>query len=175
MRFRKLLLLAVFAIQPPTAAGMHYTQSGLESGFWDRGSVVYAEVASVEKNDGNGRAVLRLGILSSISGPLDAANVGELSADVWYGLIGTSVRRLPEKGARVIAFVETRKDGTFLVPPSNLRFMPDFAAMFVVKNFDSPDVRKLINVLRNLRKGYEKLEAKRKRDAEEKVPSTESR
>ena len=79
MKIQLFWLLAILTIQPAIAVAMHYTQSGFESGFWDRGSVVYGEIVSVEKNDGNGHAVLRLSILSTISGPLDAAKVGELS------------------------------------------------------------------------------------------------
>ncbi len=109
--------------------------------------------------------MLRLSILATLAGPLDAAKVAELSVDVWYGLgieTGISVRELPGKGSRVVAFVERSRDGTFHIPTSRLTFMPNHAAMFKVDGFDSAEVSKLIKVLRDVRKEYEKREAERK-------------
>ncbi len=143
-----LTVFAVLAILPALAGGGIETEWGLESKFWETGSVVYGKVLSVDKkDDDNGHAVLRLSILATLSGPLDAAKVAELSVDAWYGLgieTGISVRELPGKGSRVVAFVERSRDGTFHIPTSRLTFMPNHEAMFKVDGFDSAEVSKLI-------------------------------
>ena len=110
--------------------------------------------------------MLRLSILATLSGPLDAAKVAELSVDVRYGLdieIETSVRELPGKGSRVVAFVERSRDGTFYIPTLALTFMPNHAAMFKVDGFDSAEVSKLIKGLRDVRKEYENARGREKR------------
>ena len=166
MKPLQLAVFAIIAIRPALVAGATESEWGVESKFWETGSVVYGKVVSVEKKDDySGHAVLRLSILASLSGPLDAAKVAELSADVWYGDFetGTSVSELPEKGCRVIAFVRRSEDGTFHVATSFLTFMPNHAAMFKVDGFDSPEVSKLIKALRDVRKEYEKREAERRK------------
>ena len=161
-----LTVFAVLAILPALAGGAIETEWGLESEFWETGSVVYGKVLSVDKkDDDNGHAVLRLSILATLAGPLDAAKVAELSVDVRYGLgieTGISVRELPGKGIsrrRICRKVEGRN---LPHPDFRLTFMPNHAAMFKVDGFDSAEVSKLIKVLRDVRKEYESARPREK-------------
>jgi hypothetical protein len=148
---------------------------------WDQYlTVFYAEVVDTQPHEHVPIRVtnwyIRLKPLATLSGHLDAACVGEITADAAISNGNVSViASVPKKGSKVVVLVtgkEPDEHGHYYIAPSDVLFFPKDSngnkpALCEVTGVDDPKVTETIENLRKLR-GKQREEAEQKAAAEKK-------
>jgi len=126
--------------------------------FWDDAAVVYAEVNDYQRPNGKG-AVIEFWPIATLTGALDSALSGKITATADIGTVGARILRVPANGSKVVVLLE-RKDAasgqSYRVPNAPIEFFPanengDHPAMFEVNGVDDARVQKAVTQLRELR------------------------
>jgi hypothetical protein len=148
----KLLAVVLAIASPCSARAGKEALRGTESDFWERYSVVYGEIASIE-DERDLQATVTLHIQATLGGSFDAARDFRVTGVIPYGGIPDSLQELPPVKSRIVA-VLWKPHGSYEVTRSPVSFMPGILRppLVAVKGFDDPVVQKIISRLRELRK-----------------------
>ena len=141
----------------PAAAGLG-TTTGRERGLWTDGryAVVVARVRSVANLDVHGDAgthAVALEPLATLAGGFDPSGAAQISARLYVGATGTTIRSAPPAGATVLAVLqlpEKPEQDAFIVSDI-CTFMPDRAALVVVEGLADARVAATVARLREAR------------------------
>jgi hypothetical protein len=136
---------------------------------WDWRAVIYAEVGDIEKIEGNkrtklgkdergdvflfaGEYIVHLKPLATLTGNFDAALHPEIGVRVYMGRGGRSsmISRAPAVGAKVIALIGFDM-AEYQVSRLDVELLHGRPAMFEVTNFEDPQVKQVIELLRKER------------------------
>jgi hypothetical protein len=150
-------IVLAFAAASPAAAGLG-TTTGRERGLWTHGryAVVVARVGSVADLDVHrdaGTHAVVLEPLATLAGALDPGVAPQLSARLYVGGTGTTIRSAPPAGATVLAVLqlpEKPEQEAFIVSDI-CTFMPDRASLVVVDGVGDARVAATVARLRAAR------------------------
>jgi hypothetical protein len=142
---------------------------GTPAAYWNNALVVYAEVIGVELGSPSPACLVELNPIAVLSGTLDPALQGSISASANIRLRHTLITEFPKKGQKVIVLLERDGDGKYQIPDAIIKFFPKqrYMPIFEVTGFDDPMVTETIENLHKLR-GKQREEAEQKAAAEKK-------
>src|SRR3954471_20641946 len=132
--------------------------AGVAAISWKHQSVIFATVSDATQNSPT-EWTLKLKTLATLSGELDSALMGEISANVLVRPLVSQIPEAPAKGTKIVVVVTYPQVGdvlNFWIPAGSAAFFPtnqhgDNPCLFEVTGFDDPKVTETIENLRKLR------------------------
>jgi hypothetical protein len=99
---------------------------------------------------------LRLDPVATVTGNIDAAQLGEINADFYCDAFSL-VTKAPPIGARVLVLLkkrpapDARAEPRFFVEPGKCRFMPGSLSLVEIADLENPRIDDVVHAIRKLR------------------------
>jgi hypothetical protein len=156
MRFSLVLALLIALCRSSANAATIVFEDGPFG--WDQTRIVYAEVTNSD-DMGQGTARVKLKVLATLAGRLDASAEAVIVSRIWYGFPETRVEKPPHVGSRCVTILcRTKLDLLCRNSPWHhtvycavAPLMPGQAYLVTVSGLDDPKVGQIISRLREIR------------------------
>lgn len=145
----------------PIAHGGLGTTTGREPGCWDKAgySVILAWVGEVRQPDADDVGLCRAVVapIATLAGAFDASLRPALKVAFHAGVSHSSIPKAPAKGDVVLAVISIPQDrpagpeDPVLIVSDLCTFMPDEAALVILKNLDDPRVMETLKRIQRAR------------------------
>jgi len=150
----------IFLGIPASGVAANISESGEGSGYWTTRSVIFFEVADVEKLSSeeyfHGTHRLQVRPKATLSGTFDSSRFPTLELGCWICGRTSSCTTIPKKGSHFVGVIRKRDYDPYdhVVASSHLTFMPKGSGLVEVKDFSDPLVAKILGNLQSLRRKF---------------------